>query len=120
MFDKDGNLVESQFNPEEMAKQQKTSYFILKCCRMPLSKYINILMVILLVSMFMERFFFAVIVYKTKNYGYALLLLVLFFNSIFLYIMIKLRQKKVKKQLFEAFATSKEQNVSWVIIAIVG
>ena len=101
-------------------KNTKTSYFIFKSWRMPLKRYINILMVILVIALFLERFFFAVVVYKTKNYGYALILLIVSFNSMFLFLMIQLRRKKAKKRLFEAFSTYHETKISWVIIAIVG
>lgn len=120
IFDNAGNLLESHYDHEERLKQEKTSYFIFKCCRMPLKRYIRILMCILVIAMFFERFFFAVIVYKTKNYGYSLILLVLFFNAIFLYLMIFLRKKKEKKRLLETYATFHETKISWVIIAVVG
>jgi len=45
---------------------------------------VYILLFTLLIAMFMERYSFAVAVYKTKNYGAVLILMVIFFNTIFL------------------------------------
>lgn len=104
IFDNQGNLLESQYDAEEILKKEKYSYFILKRWRMPLRKYIQILMVLLVMALFFERFFFAVIVYKTKNYGYALILFVLFFNMIFLWLIQRLRQNKQRKRLFQIFS----------------
>ena len=65
-------------------RAQKTTYFIFKSWKMPLSKYIRILLVFLSIALFMERFCFVVAIYKGKNYGYVLILLVFLCNTSFL------------------------------------
>ena len=71
---------------------------------MPLEKYIYILLAILCIALFFERYCFAIIVYKTKNYGYILIVLVIFFNSIFLNVIMRLRKKKHIKRLREVYS----------------
>ena len=70
----------------EESRRRKYSYFILRRWRMPIEKYIMLLALILVIALFVERFCFAVVVYKTKNYGMVLIVLIMFFNSIFLYV----------------------------------
>jgi len=71
---------------------------------MPLRSYIRILLAFLLIALFFERYCFAVAVYKTKNYGYILIILVIFFNSIFLNVIMRLRKKKHIKRLREVYS----------------
>ena len=70
------------------------SYFVFKSWRMPIKTYIRILLGMLMVAMFLERFFFVRIVYKTRNYGLSLIALIIIFNTIFLWVIMKLRTKK--------------------------
>ena len=74
--------------------KNKMTYFIFKSLKMPVHQYIKILMVFLAISLFMERYCFAVAVYKMKNYGYILIVVVIFLNTMFLGIIQKLRRKK--------------------------
>jgi hypothetical protein len=60
------------------------TYFIFKSFKMKSQSYVHILLLTLLIAMFMERYSFAVAVYKTKNYGGVLIFMVIFFNTIFL------------------------------------
>lgn len=75
------------------------SYFISKKFPIPIQKYVLILVSILAPALFFERFFFIVAVYKARNYGYVLLLTVLFLNTLFLFLMQRLRRNKEKKSL---------------------
>ena len=70
---------------------------------MPLTSYINILIFFLVLALFVERFCFAVVVYKTKNYGMILIIMVILFNSVFLFFIQRLRFKKHKKRLHELY-----------------
>ena len=59
----------------------------------------------------MERFSFIITVYKTKYYGYSLILVVMAFNTIFNYIIMKIRFRSVKsaeKQRHEIFNINRE------------
>jgi len=86
---------------------------------MPIRKYINILVLMLVFAMFLERFSFAVVVYKTKNYGMVLILLVIIFNSIFLYFIQKLKKNKHKKRLHEVYNIDRTPRVGCCVIAFV-
>lgn len=71
---------------------------------MPLRKYIRILLLFLVVALFFERYCFAVAVYKTKNYGFMLILLVIAINTVFLNVIKKVRKKKHIKRLREVYS----------------
>lgn len=71
---------------------------------MPLRTYIKILLAFLVVALFFERYCFAIAVYKTKYYGYILIILVIFFNTIFLNVIMRLRKKKHIKRLREIYS----------------
>jgi hypothetical protein len=60
------------------------TYFIFKRFKMNSKTYVYILLFTLFLALFMERYTFAVAVYKTKNYGGILIFLVIFFNTLFL------------------------------------
>lgn len=53
----------------------------------------------LVLSIFMERFCFIVTVYKTKYYGYVLILIVIMLNCIFNFALTHLRKEKQTKRL---------------------
>jgi len=101
-------------------KNQKETYFIFKKWRMPLKNYIYILLFFLAVALFFERYCFVVAVYKTKNYGYVLILTVIFFNTIFLYFISKLRVKKEAKRLHELYNVDRAPGVGVCMISLVG
>ena len=85
-----------------------------------MSKYINILLVFLAIALFFERYCFLMAVYKTKNYGFVLILLVIFFNSIFLWVISKLRTKKHQKRVHELYSIPRTPSVNFCVIAFVG
>ena len=78
-----------------------------------------ILVSILMPALFFERFFFIVVVYKTRNYGYMLLLNVLALNTVFLYLMQRLRRNKEKKSISQVYQNEVKPQVSKIIIFIV-
>ena len=45
-------------------------------------------------SIFLERYCFIITVYKTKYFGQVLIMLVIFFNTIFSYFITKMRRTK--------------------------
>lgn len=75
---------------------------------------------ILILSLIMERFCFIVTVYKTKYYGYVLILIVIFMNCLFNFVLSRLRKKKQKKRLHELFNIERTPQVGWCIIGIIG
>lgn len=95
------------------------TYIITKKFPIPIKRYVMILSLFLIPALFLERYFFIVAVYKSRNYGYILLLTVLFFNTIFLYIMQILRRNKEKKSLSQQYSNDIKPKVSNIIIFIV-
>ena len=87
---------------------------------MPIKNYIYILLTFLLIALFFERYCFVVAVYKTKNYGYVLILTVIFFNSLFLFLISKLRVKKHQKRLHELYNIDRAPSVGLLVISLVG
>ena len=58
---------------------------------------------LLVLSLIMERYCFVVTVYKTKYFGYVLILIVIFLNCVFNFVLTRVRKKKHKKRLHELF-----------------
>ena len=88
------------------------TYFIFKCCRLSVQRYICILLLFLTASLFVERYCFAVMVYKTKTFNYILVLLVVFLNTVFLYLIAKIRQNKHMKRMHEIYDIDRAQTVN--------
>ena len=101
-------------------KNQKQTYFIFKSLPLSIKSYVHILLFILIIALFFERYCFVMAVYKTKNYGYVLVLVVIFFNSLFLFLISKLRTKKHKKRLHELYNIDRAPSVGFFIISLVG
>jgi len=87
---------------------------------MPVAQYIRILLALLLLALFMERYCFAVAVYKIKNYGGILILTVIIFNTIFLYVIQRLRNNKQRKKLHELYKLERAPKVGVCIVAVIG
>lgn len=87
---------------------------------MPIKSYINILLFVLLIAMFFERYFFVKVVYKTRNYGFSLIILIIFLNTIFLFVIQRLRIKKHKKRLHELYNIDRASEVGLCVVALIG
>ena len=70
------------------------TYFLFKPFKMQRSTLTAIVTFFLVLSLLMERFCFIVTVYKTKYYGYVLILIVIALNCVFNFAMTRLRKKK--------------------------
>ena len=68
---------------------------------------------ILALSIFLERFCFVVIVYKTREHGYILILCVAFLNSMFSLLNSSIKMKKHKRKLYENFQLRKTPKVGF-------
>lgn len=71
-------------------------------------------------SLFFERYCFIITVYKTKYYGYVLILMVIGLNCIFNSIILCLRKKKQTKRLHELFNIERTPSVSTCVISFIG
>ena len=83
-----------------LAKEKDMSWFICRRCKMKRQTFFILTTVMLLAAIFFERFCFIVVVYKSKYYGYVLILLVIAINCVFNALLYKLKpgnQNKSKK-----------------------
>lgn len=88
--------------------------------RLKKSQMVALMTGFLVISLLMERFCFIVTVYKTRYYGYVLILIVIMLNCIFNFALTRLRKKKKKKRLHELFNIERTPTVGWCIIGIIG
>lgn len=96
------------------------TYFLFRSLRLRKKTMISVMTGFLILSLLMERFCFIVTVYKTKYYGYVLILIVIFLNCVFNFALTRLRVKKQKKRLHELFNIERTPSVGWCIIGIIG
>lgn len=66
--------------------------------RLKKSQMVALMTGFLVISLLMERFCFIVTVYKTRYYGYVLILIVIMLNCIFNFALTRLRKKKKKEE----------------------
>ena len=80
----------------------------------------KVVTVLLVIAMFLERYFFIVTVYKTKYFGYCLIMTVIFLNMIIQAIQAALRKDKHKRSLHEMFRLKKTPKVGPCIFGVLG
>ena len=85
---------------------------------MPLNRYILILLLLLTIALFVERYSFIVVVYKTSHYGYGLIFIVVALNSLFLFVIKKLRKKKHIKRLREIYSVEAQAKEGFASIMV--
>ena len=95
------------------------SYFLLKRWRVTKSTLIKLCIGSLLLSLFFERYFFITTVYKTKYYGYVLILLVIGLNCLLNIVILRLRKKKQTQYLHELFNIERP-SVSLCVVTFIG
>ena len=76
--------------------------------------------VLLVLALFLERYCFLVTVYKTKYFGYVLILIVIFLNSVFNFLNAHLRKTKHKRRLHEMFNLERTPKIGLVLIGLIG
>ena len=96
------------------------TYFVFRSWRLRRNQLTILVTCLLILSLLMERFCFVVSVYKAKYYGYTLILIVIFLNCVFNFVLAKMRHKKHKKRLHEIFDLERTPHVGWGIIGIIG
>jgi hypothetical protein len=102
------------------SRQDEMTYFMIKSFRMRRSHLTMLVTAFLVLALLMERFCFIVTVYKTRYYGYVLILIVIFLNCIFNFALSRLHKKPQKKRLHELFNIERTPNVGWCVIGIIG
>ena len=97
------------------------TYFLIKSLRLRKNTLAIIVTGFLALALLMERMCFIVTVYKTRYYGYVLILIVILFNCIFNYALKRLtKKKKQRRRLHELFNIERTPSVSWCVIGIIG
>jgi len=107
-----------QATPADLSNQM--TYFLFRSLRLKKKTMVILMTGFLILSLLMERFCFIVTVYKTRYYGYVLILIVIALNCIFNFALTRLRKKKHKKRLHELFNIDRTPTVGWCIIGIIG
>ena len=74
--------------------ENQMTYFIFKPLKLKRSTLTYIISSLLALSLFAERFCFITTVYKTRYYGYVLILMVTMLNCIFNFAMTRIQKKK--------------------------
>jgi hypothetical protein len=70
--------------------------------------------------LFFERYCFITVIYKTKYYGYCLILIVIGLNCLFNMLIFKLRQQKHTKRLHELFDIERSASVGTCAVFLIG
>ena len=96
------------------------TYFLFRPLRMRKHTLSILVSGLLVIALLMERFCFIVTVYKTRYYGYVLILIVISLNCIFNCALTKMRKKKHKKRLHELFNIERTPSVGWGTIGVIG
>ena len=98
---------------------KETSLFC-PCIRVKRSFKLKIVTALLVIALLMERYCFIVTVYKTKYFGYILILVVLGLNMLFQAIQNLIRKDKHKRTLHEMFNLERTPKIGVCIIGILG
>ena len=109
-----------KYSDELVGSNAQMTYFLFKSWRVMKSTYINICLGFLILSLFFERYCFITTVYKTKYYGYVLILLVIGLNCLCNILILKLRKKKQTKRLHELFQIERTPSVGKFVISFIG
>lgn len=104
----------------EKKKQSETTWFIMKKWRVRKKMYSKLCLGLLILSLFFERFFFISTVYKTKYFGYVLILVVIALNCLFNMILYRMREQKQTKKMHELFHIEHVPKVNGCVIGCVG
>ena len=124
MRDVEVGMIDSNVTPmQSVLLQDEMTYFVFPCFKVTRKRLITLTTATLFLSLFMERYCFICSVYKTKYYGYTLIMIVIFFNCLFNFIVMKLeapRKKKQENKLHEIFAIDREQKLGCCVFLFLG
>ena len=70
------------------------TYFVFRSMKLKKSSMVGVMTFLLVASLIMERYCFIVTVYKTKYYGYVLILIAILMNCVFNFLLSRLKKKK--------------------------
>lgn len=103
-------------------KDKDTAWFICRRFQMKRQTFFILTTAMLLAAIFFERFCFIVVVYKSKYYGYVLILLVIAINCVFNLILFKINpgNQKHKKKLHSIFKLVRKPKLGCGVVTIIG
>lgn len=76
--------------------------------------------ILLVLALFFERYCFLVSVYKTKFFGYVLIIIVIFLNAIFNLLNLLLRRKRRVSRSHERFNIERKHSVGFCLTILIG
>ena len=92
------NIGPTTRNSQLSSLDDSMTYFVFKSLRLKKTSMVRLMTLLLVLSLIMERYCFIITVYKTKYYGYVLILIVIFLNCLFNFMLSVLRKKKQEKR----------------------
>lgn len=92
----------------------------MKSWRVRKQTYIQLTLSFLIMFLFFERFCFVTVVYKTKYYGYVLILIAITLNCLFNMILFRLRKQPASRQLSGLFEIERTPEVNNCVIGLIG
>ena len=101
-------------------RDKQDSYFLFKSCRMRRTTLTALVTGFLVIALIMERFCFIVSVYKTRYCAYVLILIVIFLNCIFNFVLSRMQKKPQRKRLHEIFNIERAPQVSYFTTGLIG
>jgi hypothetical protein len=104
---------------QEQLMDKETSLFC-PCLRVKRGFKLKVVTAILFLAVFGERYCFYVSIYKTKYFGYLLILLVSLFNMIMQAIQSNIRKDKHKRMLHQMFEIERTPQIGICIIIMLG
>lgn len=109
--------------PAKPSEDDRQSYFVFPCLKVTQKTMITLTTIALCLSLFMERYCFIVTVYKTKYFGYVLIMTVLIFNCLFHLVVKKISDRKPDdgvSHLHEVFKIERKTELGCCIFALIG
>ena len=104
---------------QQSLMDKETSLFC-PCIRVRRGFKLKVVTALLVLAVFLERYTFIVSVYKTKFFGYLLILFVIFLNVIFQAIQSSIRKDKHKRMLHQMFEIERTPKIGLCVITILG
>ena len=117
---KDKTTAVSNGSAFQQSLMDKETSLFCPCIRVRRGFKLKVVTALLVLAVFLERYTFIVSVYKTKFFGYLLILFVIFLNVIFQAIQSSIRKDKHKRMLHQMFEIERTPKIGLCVITILG
>jgi hypothetical protein len=118
-FQKKTTAVSNGAAFQQSLMDKETSLFC-PCIRVRRGFKLKVVTALLVLAVFLERYTFIVSVYKTKFFGYLLILFVIFLNVMIQAIQSSIRKDKHKRMLHQMFEIERTPKIGLCVITILG